>query len=253
MLEQSLRDLLNEVGKVCGRVGRELEAEPYQVAIVSLFDRCRSMFGAVRVLLDHDFAQEAVVLGRPLFTESLMLTELADLDEPRRVALVVGWWLAGLTSLEGIVREGIALGDDGDELAAIAARRDELQRYVADRGVKSRPFPQEKDLARTHGRAREYLDFRLTHHFVHGTAMAAEERLTKRADGTYVVGGPGADVETWAPPAGLFAATSLLLATRAVCRIFGWQEPPELPGLLRKCDDVIVELNRPGESTDSRS
>ncbi len=79
-----------------------------------------------------------------------MVTQLADLDEPRRVALVVGWWLAGLTSLEGIVREGIALGDDGDdELVAIAARRDELQRYVADRGVKTRPFPQEKDLART--------------------------------------------------------------------------------------------------------
>jgi hypothetical protein len=255
MLEQSLRDLLNEVGKVSRGVGREFEAAPHEVAIVSLFDRGRSTFGAVRVLLEHDFAHEAVVLGRSLFTESLMLAELARVDEPRRVDLVMSWWLDGLASLEGIVGEGISHDDDGDNhLAAIATRRAELQSYRADRGSgRARRFPEEKDLAHTHGRAREYLDFRLTHHFVHGSAMASEQRVAKLADGLLVIGGPGADVETWASPAGLFAATSLLHASRAVCRIFGWEEPPELADLLRRCDEAVAELNRPGESTESRS
>jgi hypothetical protein len=190
-----------------------------------------------------------------LFTESLILAELAAVYEPRRVGLVVGWWLAGRSDFEGIVRDGIAPGDDhsDDDLAAIATGQAELQRYVASRGANARRVPGEKDLARTHARAREYLDFRLTHHFVNESAMAAERRQTKRSDGTHVVGGPGADIATWAPPAGLFAATSLLHASRAVCRIFGWQEPLELADSLRRCDEAITELSRPCESTESRS
>ena len=44
-----------------------------------------------------------LILGRPLFTDSLMLTELAAAAETRRVQLVVGWWMKGLAELEGIV------------------------------------------------------------------------------------------------------------------------------------------------------
>jgi hypothetical protein len=173
-----------------------------------------------------------------------MLAELAAVDEQRRMELVVGWWMAGVADTEGIVSDGIALGDKGDDdLAAIAARRAELQRYVDDRGGVARRFPREKDLARTHDRAREYLDFRLSHHFVHGSAMAAQQRGSTRADDTLVIGGPGADFDTWGPPAGLFAATSLLHASQAVCRIFGWDEPPELTDLLRRCEEAIAEFN----------
>lgn len=133
-----------------------------------------------------------------------MLAELAAVYEPRRVGLVVGWWPAGRSDFEWIVRDGIAPGDDhsDDDLAAIATSQAELQRYAASRGANARRAPGEKDLARTHARAREYLDFRLTHHFVHESAMAAERLQTKRSDGTHVVGGPGADIATRAPPAG---------------------------------------------------
>jgi hypothetical protein len=70
--EQAVRNLLNEVGELAGRVGYEFDASTHEAAIVTLFDRERSTFGAVGVLLDNEFADEAVMLGRPLFTESLV-------------------------------------------------------------------------------------------------------------------------------------------------------------------------------------
>jgi hypothetical protein len=252
MLDQSIHDLLDEVGEVAGRVGGELDAAPHELAIATLFDRCRSTFGAVRLLLTHDFAHEAVMLGRSLFTESLMLAELAAANETRRAELVVGWWMASLADLEGIVREGEARGDDApDELAGIAERRTKIERYAADRGVGTRHWkPDEKALAAAHGRAAEYIDFRLTHHFVHGSSMAAEQRQSKADDNLVVVGGPGADVDTWGLPAGLSAATSLLHACRAACAIFGLSEPPELEPLLRRVDEAIVEINPPVQTSE---
>jgi hypothetical protein len=64
--------------------------------VLALFDRCRSLLGAIRLLLAHGFVHEAVMLGRSLFTDSLMLAEYASADERRRVELVIGWSIASL-------------------------------------------------------------------------------------------------------------------------------------------------------------
>jgi len=92
-----------------------VERPVHERKIMALFDRCRSRFGAVRLLAKveaPDFGQQATVLARPLITESLMLMELAAADETRRVELVVGWELATLDDLEGLWREGQARGHD---------------------------------------------------------------------------------------------------------------------------------------------
>jgi hypothetical protein len=64
--------------------------------VLALFDRCRSLLGAIRLRLAHGFVHEAVMLGRSLFTDSLMLAEYASADERRRVELVIGWSIASL-------------------------------------------------------------------------------------------------------------------------------------------------------------
>jgi hypothetical protein len=76
MLDQGLRDLLNEIGELAGRIGREFDAAPHEAAIATLFDRGRSTFGAVRVLLDTGFAHEAVTLVRSLLVPSRSPGEL---------------------------------------------------------------------------------------------------------------------------------------------------------------------------------
>lgn len=70
--------------------GEHSDRPPYDVEVLALFDRCRSLLGAVRLLLAHNFVHEAVMLGRPLFTDSLALAEFAAVDERRRGELVVG-------------------------------------------------------------------------------------------------------------------------------------------------------------------
>jgi hypothetical protein len=75
--------------------------------------------------------------------------------------------------------------------------------------------------------------------------------MTKIADDTLAVGGPAADFDTWAPPAGLFAANSLLHACRAACDIFAWDEPAELQTLLDQVDAKIAAINRAGDADES--
>jgi hypothetical protein len=105
-----------------------------------------------------------------------------------------------------------------------------------------RPWrPDEKKLANERGRGDEYLDFRLTHHFVHGSTVALTQRYTKVGDDTIEVGGPAAHLAVWAEGAALFAASSLLHATQAASRIYDWSEPRELADLMHRTEELAEE------------
>jgi hypothetical protein len=174
--------------------------------VLGLFDRCKSLLAAIGVLLTNDFVHEAVMLGRPLFTDSLMLAEYASAEKARRAELGVGWEMAGLADLEGIYRDASSRGDDvTEQLTALAERRTKIEAYGRRHGVKTRawrPDEHAKELAIKHGRGDEYPAMLLTHHFVHGSTMAASQRYSAAADGTIEVGGPAAQLEPWAMDAG---------------------------------------------------
>lgn len=243
MLGEDVRDVLNEVSGVAGSLGGGVivEGPRHNLEILALFDRCRSIFRAVWLLLERGFAHEAVMLTRPLFTESLMLAEFADAGDTQRLELVIGWSLASLADLEGIYLEGKARGDDvTDELRKIADRRAQHHAYARRHNATARHWrPTEKQLADKHGRGDELAGFRLAHHFVHGSTMAASQRYSKVAEDTAIVGGPAAELEVWERDAGLFAAYSLLHACRAACRIFQWAEPPSLDELGQRVDGMF--------------
>jgi hypothetical protein len=244
VLEKPVRELLTEVSVLAGGLGGGAVGEypKHDLAVMALFDRCRSMFGAIQLLLSRDFVHEAVLLGRPLFTDSLILVELAALDAKGRAELVLGWSLASLADFEGIYRDAQTRGDDVDaELDKLAEQRKQLESDARRQSLKRRRMPDEKQLAQRHGRADEYGAYRLTSHFVHGSTMAVSQRYTKADDETVMVGGPAALLEDWALDAGLFGAYSLLHASRAVCHIFGWPEPPELDELLQRIDRLLAE------------
>jgi hypothetical protein len=245
MLEKPVRDLLTEVSVLAGGIGRGAVSDTpeHDLSVLGLYDRCRSMFGAIRLLLAYNFVHEAVLLGRPLFTDSLILAELAAVDHKRRAELVVRWMLGSLADFEGIYHDAQARGDDVDaELAKLAEQRTQLESDARRRDLKTRRWkPAEKELADRHGRADEYGAYMLTQHFVHGSTMAVSQRYTKSDDDIVWVGGPAAQLEDWAPDAGLFGAYSLLHASRAACSIFGWPEPPTLDVLLRRIDRLLAE------------
>ncbi|HEX7255330.1 MAG TPA: hypothetical protein VF236_05325 [Gaiellaceae bacterium] len=244
MLDEASKSLVDEVATAAAKVGEITERQLHDREMLALFDRCRSIFGAVRLLAkleDPDFGQEATILARPLITESLMLMELAAADETRRVELVVGWELLTLDDLEGLWREAQARGQDmDDQLKSTALAKGWWEEYARRRGAgTSRWRVDEKALADKHGRE-DYLSFRMMHHFVHGSAFAAGQRSSQEGD-VHFVGGPAAD-KGWGKAAALQSASSLVFATRAVCSIFGWNEPPELDGLHKRIEAMDAEM-----------
>jgi hypothetical protein len=229
---------MRDVAALVDRIGTErAERVWHQLEILALFDRCRSLHQAVLLLLSEGFVHEAVILGRPLFTDSLALAELAGLDEKQRGSLVVGWALGSWAQMKGYFLDRRARGHDVEaELEAIAERELEVEKYARQHGYDTKhwqPDDHAKRLADAHGRADEYGALLVAQMFVHGAMTATSERYARTGEGVYVVGGPVRSPRRWERDAGLFASHSMLLAARAVCRVFDWTEPPELGELLR--------------------
>jgi hypothetical protein len=156
--------------------------------------------------------------------------ELAEADEPRRIDLVIGWSLASADDLEGVLREAAASGDDvTEQLESVARVRKDLEAYARRHNARTRRWrPDEKALAQKHDRG-GYLDFRIAHHFVHGSTFAGAQRYSQEGD-VVVIGGPAAH-SSWGVPALLSAASSLVHATRAASTILGLEPPPGLDEL----------------------
>jgi len=250
VLDDKTRELLQEVADMAAAIGDEAPVERFYHLheVGTLFDRCRGMFAAVLVLLDNGFVQEAAVFCRPMFVDSLALTEIAAADEKRRISLVAGRQLDAIADIEGIFREMQARGDDEvvKNLEHMAERRRKVEAYARRNDASTRRWDPEdhvKTLADKHGRGDEYVSYRLSHHFVHGSAAITEHRASVDDEDVARIGGPHLDVDIWERPTAVFAAHSLVLACRATCSIFGYDEPKTLEDLLTQ-----IELMQAGET-----
>ena len=115
-----------------------------------------------------------------------------------------------------------------------------LEQYARDRNARTRHWkPNEKELADKHVDGDGYLDYRMAHHFVHGSTFAAEQRYGLRGD-VVVIGGPAANQEDWVRGALLSASQSMLFAVRGICGILGWPEPPAVAELLARIDEMAA-------------
>ena len=231
---------------MAGAIGDEAPVERlyHQHEVGTLFDRCRGMLGAVLVLLDKGFVQEAAMCCRPLFVDTLALAEIAAADDKRRISLVVGRQLDAIADVEGIFREMQARGDKKvvKNLEHMAERRRRVEEYARRHDASTRhwdPEDQVKTLADKHGRGDEYVSYRMTHHFVHGSAAITEHRSSLDDENVARIGGPHLDVEIWERPTAVFAAHCLALACRATCSTFGYDEPQELEDLLRRIESMM--------------
>jgi hypothetical protein len=217
-----------------------MQRQRFEIEIAAIYDRCASAFGAIRLLLKHGFAHEALSLGRALYTESLVLEELAAADPLTRLKRILGWQLDAINDLLGVFLEAKSAGDTSEEIAQARQAQNTLRRQARENGItRLRPWkPDEKKLAQTHRAGDGYLDFRTSHHFVHGSAFAAGERYREVADGFVAVGGKAAQTELWAAPVGLAAALSVLKAADAAYRIFEWPGRDELDALQARVESV---------------
>jgi hypothetical protein len=248
-VKRKIDKLMGDVDQISTMLGEQPVEDPRPAvlnilrSILAIFDRCRSTFAGVRVLLRGDLVHESVILARPLFTDSLVLAELASANETRRADLVVRLILNGINDFENITQEAAANGDDvTDEREWIERQRQEVRAFVAREGLrvpKSWP-PAEKTLAFRHGRRDELLDFRMTHWFVHGSGLVLLQRYTREGEGVVRVGGKAVALEPWRLGTAIFASTSMLYATRAALVIIEREEPPALAAMLDYIDELAV-------------
>jgi Family of unknown function (DUF5677) len=239
VLSGEVQRLLSEIDRIAGGIGDDqpVSQSSHHHRIATMFDRCRGLFSAVRLLLDSGLVHEAAALCRPLFVESLVLAEIGAASEARRIELVVGAELASLSDIEGIFREMEARGDDdvAANIAHVVEQRRELETYARRHGVGTRHWePNPKALADTHGRGEDYVAYRMTSHFVHGTPAVARERSSIDGAGVARVGGPAVQTERWETPSALFAVCSLTFACLAICEIRGYAEPAALEGIIER-------------------
>lgn len=207
--------------------------------IAAMFWRAFRLYNGVLILLKADLPEEAAILARSLFEESLRLQELAGNDK-NRDALILGWANSSAGELKGLFEVAKVCGLDEDPaptISIIEDRRHKVEETCAQRGIqRSKPFMSVKDAAIMFDRKVEYWIYEWAHEAVHGSEGAwifsrkvpAQDTagLYSKNDDPILLGGIAE-----------FAARALVDATKATSAIFGWQLAPGL-------EEAIGEIER---------
>jgi hypothetical protein len=229
--------------------GEVSEMPPGDGQILVMYSRVRSLLEGVRVLLDARLPEEAIILGRELFTDSLHLMELAHRGDDR-AALLLGMANRALTQIDNMEQQALALGmRSAEQVEAVLEQVKHQRKRIEDYRQRNSlgqfaKFPHEKQLATTLGRLGEYMDFELANLYVHEPVMAQSGRTIKAGD---VVG-----IHLHNPDdealvvAAAFAMVSVLHAHKAVASVLGWTEisPDEIDSLLA---EVEGQFQQPDE------
>jgi hypothetical protein len=255
----TLNEVLGLVGRISALTGPILGEERREVPrhyleLYALYDRCRSTLAAIRVLLERRFVHEAMILSRPLLTDSLAFAEFAASDEAQRGALLVGWERHSMASLRKIATAAKATGMAGFDplIAFVDKRMAETEAYAREKGFGYKdwePDGNAKELAKKHDRESEYMDILITHQFVHGSTFATSQRYKHGEEGI-IVGGPAVETELWGVTAGCSAAQSMLLASRSLCEIVETEEPAELEVLMTELQSLSDRIKEAAEPAD---
>ena len=214
-----------------------LEVTPVDAHILMMYSRIRSLLEGSCVLLREGLPQEAMFLGRAMFTDSLQLMEIVS-GEANRAALVLELVSKTLTEWEDLERQAVNLGESDEPdlrvLDYVAQRRKQIAGYQRRHGIG--PFKKlddEKQLARKHGRLSEYIDFAFSHRMVHRADMAQSGRIIEMDNEVLGMHLRNPDDNFLAGVFG-FVMTSALHAHKAVAQIFAWTEtePQEIDRML---------------------
>jgi hypothetical protein len=142
-------DFVRRVSALTGPIAGEerREVPRHYLELYALYDRGRSMLAAIRILLERGFVHEAMILSRPLLTDSLAFAELAASDEQRRATLLIGWERQGLATLRGIAVEAQRGGMSGFDpvISFVDQRMTDIETYAGEKGfVGSRHWEPDK-------------------------------------------------------------------------------------------------------------
>jgi hypothetical protein len=210
-----------------------------------MYSRIRSLLAGGTLLIEAHHSEEALMLGRTLFTESLWLMML-DAAGNERAAYALRWSLDSLQFEESLVHGGVKDGAYSDEeseqlLASIKDRRRRIQDYQHRHNIgRLRRLGDERSMAAKTDRSSEMVTFLLAHQMVHGSDVS---HITRRdrvaATGHYRFAKESRNERLDAGVA-TFIGRSGLYGYRAVCHIVRWPEPALFDSLMAEADRLLA-------------
>jgi hypothetical protein len=203
---------------------------------------------AALVLMEQRLHGEALIFGRSLFEDSLIMAELAY-DKANRRARLLRWQYDSLSEMENLYRaiKPSGLPDDSwaDMPAEIGAHRKALEDIGKREGIKAKRVSQPKEAAKRYGRQHDYWTYEWAHEMVHGSDAA--HALYRKTD-PVVPGQPQnvyvlteVDNPVLATGCANWCARSLLQSAGSACVIFG-RDPLEADEAFQRSNQLEETL-----------
>jgi hypothetical protein len=255
-LEQS-KELMRRVREIVlgHHVGVVIETTPADARVLRMYWRIASLLEGACLLLDARLPEEAIMLGREMFTDSLHLMEIASRG-PNRAPLILGLASKALGELENLGRQARSLGVENqrgmEEIQDhVAKERKKIEGYRLRHGIGAlETLRHEKQLATEHGRLGEYLDFEFAHRMVHVPDIAQAGRTRKR-DAEVVEFQLRNPDDEFIARVSAFIMQSALHAHKAVASVFDWTDPSreDIDRVLTEIEQLFpAKLSAPDES-----
>ena len=222
-VQANARKLLGEIkGDV---LNRPVKMPTSHAFIFGMFWRSVRLYEGTLVLLEDQLPEEAAILGRSLFEESLRLRQLGA-DESKRDALILAWADASIREKVGLIKTAESIGIEPDGRAILEklgqdrsnlwshAQRLKVAKYI--------PFLQPKVAAIRFGRKEDFWTYSWSHESVHGSDAAwlfARKKIGENLALFAKTSSPGLRASFAA-----FAAESVMDVAEATASIFQWKE-----------------------------
>ncbi len=222
----------------------ELSVKQTDFVAVRFYWRACSLSTAIRVLLDADLTEEALILARSLFVESLRLEEVAKAGEDRH-GLLLGYIVRSWERHAHLIRRGIPLGFESNlspEEKKWRKQQAQLENYRRRHGIGKTPkFKSPKDAAREfHRPAEDIFLFHLADEVVHGEESSFINRQRNLEDGTMAVFANTIDPKVKLQYA-RFSARALVIATKSIAAIVEYEVPETVEQQLRTLEEQVED------------
>jgi hypothetical protein len=243
---QKVQELLAQIEKrMLAALPQEgVSVTPADAIAVGMYWRCMSLFGSIILLLNNDQPEEALMLWRSLFTESLRMRELEAAGKSDRIAIQLGHYAFSLERTKRRFQQAKRLGvtdDITNELAHIEKQKRDMEIYRGRLGIeKLKQFSSEENLINKLKLKVDLWTFLNSHGFVHGEDIAQTHRRRKIQPRVFAFFSHTNDPKFLAGVA-LAAAQSIVDTHEAAGKMFGWDVSPELRELLATISSLLQE------------
>jgi hypothetical protein len=244
---EAVRDVLERIEErlLSSGPAEEMSVAGADVIALNMYFRCISLFRSITLLLNNYQAEEAFMIWRSLFTDSLRMRELEATGGKDRMAIELRHYANSVERTKQRLQQGKRLGVTDDitsELAQIEKEKKKVEIYRKQLGIeKLKQFSSEENLIKKLNLKVDLWAFLHSHGFVHGEDIALRHRRHKIQADTLAFFSHTVDPDFLAG-VGLAAAQAILDTHEAAGKMFGWQISPELQELIENFEELKRRL-----------